>query len=314
MGDRWMDDREGRGRDWRSAGYGREGRSPEGRSFGDEGYGARRSGPDRDRVFGERDSGAEYNRSSVTRGGGSGGQRFNGEFQDYTRGGRFYGDDARTPIYRSEYGQGGREYGRVPDGYDAGRSSRAAYDNAELEQRHARDLNRRTSGGTGGYDYERGYGDGGREGSGFRPSWQDRDYSGPSPAFYAHGPEADLPLDGRGDRFEERAYHAGQGLRRVGERISNFLGGGFERDVDHRGRGPKNFKRSDERIHEDVCQRLADDPWLDASEIEVSVSGGEVTLAGSVESREAKRRAEDLADGQAGVANVKNDLRVATGA
>lgn len=313
MGDRWIDDREGRGRDWRSESYGRgEGRSPEGRSFGEERYSARRSGPERDRVFGERDSGAEYNRSSVTGSGGYGGQGFRGQSQDYTRGGRFYGDDARTPIYRSEYGQGGRQYGRVPEGYDAGRSSRGSYDNAALEQRHAGDLSRRASGGTGGYDYERGYGDGGREVGSGRPSWQDRDYSGPSPAFYAHGPEADLPLGGRGERFEARAYQAGQGLRRVGERISNFLGG-FDFDGqpgDHRGKGPKAYKRSDERIHDDVCQRFTDDPWLDASDIEVGVSAGEVTLSGSVDSREAKRRAEDLAEDQAGVSNVKNDLRV----
>jgi hypothetical protein len=309
MGDRWMDEREGRGRDWRSDAYGRgEGRSPEGRSFEDQSYGARRGGSDRDRVFGERDTGAEYNRSGVT---GGGGMRF--ESQDYTRGGRFYGDDARSPIYRSEYGQGGRQYGRVPEGYDAGRPSRAAYDNADLERGYRRDLRQRASGGTGGYDYERGYGDGGREAGGHRGGWQDRDYSGPSPAFYTHGPEADLRFGGRGERFEARAYQAGQGLRRVGERISNFLGGLDFGDglTDHRGRGPKNFKRSDDRIHEDVCQRLTDDPWLDASEIEVGVSAGEVTLSGSVESREAKRRAEDLAEDRTGVTNVRNDLRVA---
>lgn len=289
MDERWIDEREGRERGWRTDGYGRgDGRSPEGRSFDDERYGARRSGPDRDRVFGERDSGAEYNRSSVTRGGGYGAQSFRGQAQDYTRGDRSYRDHARAPNYRS------------------------AYDNSALEQRHAGDLNRRASGGTGGYDYERGYGDGGRAASGGRPAWQDRDYSGSSPAFYAHGPEADLPLDGRGERFEARAYQAGQGLRRVGERISNFLGG-FELgdgQADHRGKGPKGYKRSDERVHDDVCQRLMDDPWLDASEIEVGVSAGEVTLSGSVESREAKRRAEDLAEDQAGVTNVRNDLRI----
>ena len=48
--------------------------------------------------------------------------------QDYTGGGRFYGDDSRESIYREEYGQGGREYGDVPRGYDAARNyGRKAY-------------------------------------------------------------------------------------------------------------------------------------------------------------------------------------------
>ena len=55
------------------------------------------------------------------------------------------------------------------------------------------------------------------------------------------------------------------------------------REMDqHRGRGPKNYKRSDERIREDVCDRLSDDGMVDASEIEVKVSGAEVTLDGTV--------------------------------
>lgn len=80
---------------------------------------------------------------------------------------------------------------------------------------------------------------------------------------------------------------------------------------EHRGRGPKGYSRSDERIIEDVNDRLTDDPYLDATEIEVGVANREVTLSGTVDSREAKRRAEDLADGVAGVVHVQNNLRVA---
>lgn len=80
--------------------------------------------------------------------------------------------------------------------------------------------------------------------------------------------------------------------------------------VNHRGRGPKGYIRSDERIREDVNDRLSDDAFLDASEIEVSVSGGEVTLTGTVENRIDKRRAEDLAEDVSGVNNVQNQLRV----
>jgi hypothetical protein len=78
----------------------------------------------------------------------------------------------------------------------------------------------------------------------------------------------------------------------------------------HRGRGPKGYIRSDERIREDVCDRLTDDPHLDASDIEVSVTGAEVTLNGTVDSRFAKRRAEDWADDVTGVTHVQNNLRV----
>jgi osmotically-inducible protein OsmY len=78
----------------------------------------------------------------------------------------------------------------------------------------------------------------------------------------------------------------------------------------HRGKGPKGYHRSDERIKEDVSDRLCDNPMIDASDIEVKVEGSEVILTGTVESREDKRRAEDLAESVTGVSNVQNQLRV----
>ncbi len=78
----------------------------------------------------------------------------------------------------------------------------------------------------------------------------------------------------------------------------------------HRGRGPKNYNRSDERIEENVNDRMHDDHWLDASDIEVQVSNGEVVLSGTVDSKNAKRHAEDLADAISGVNHVENRLRV----
>src|SRR5437762_9110510 len=79
----------------------------------------------------------------------------------------------------------------------------------------------------------------------------------------------------------------------------------------HVGKGPKGYRRSDERIFEDVCDLLERDPEIDASDITVQVSGGEVTLQGSLNERWTKRRAEDLIDGVAGVKDVHNRLRVA---
>jgi hypothetical protein len=76
------------------------------------------------------------------------------------------------------------------------------------------------------------------------------------------------------------------------------------------GTGPKGYARSDERIREDVCDRLTDDPELDASSIDVRVEKGEVTLDGTVGHRQDKRHAEDLIDDVSGVKHVQNNLRV----
>lgn len=78
----------------------------------------------------------------------------------------------------------------------------------------------------------------------------------------------------------------------------------------HRGRGPKNYTRSDERIKEDINDRLTDHSYLDASDIDVEVRNGEVTLTGFVNSRRDKRMAEDIVENISGVKNVENRLRV----
>jgi hypothetical protein len=303
MPGRWSDERERGGERPRGEGGRWQGR--EDRSFGPG-----------ERVFGERESGAAYNRplrdapvdytasyrgrdaddrpdwQNRDYGGVSPGFReqerdYESGYrahpraqatQDYRSGGRFYGDDGRGRIYREDYGSGpahveGRRFGT-----------------READDRYDRAIHRpgsgpTFSGGTGGYDYERGYGDGGRG-------------------------------DGGRD-FEDRARDAGEFFRRTGRRVANWFsdvaGEGSEmgRDEDRgaRGLGPKGYKRSDERISDEVHQRLTDDPWLDASDIGVAVSGGEVTLTGSVANREAKHRAERLVEDLSGVTHVQNNLR-----
>lgn len=79
---------------------------------------------------------------------------------------------------------------------------------------------------------------------------------------------------------------------------------------DHRGRGPSNYKRSNERLLEDACERLTRDPRVDASKIDVTCDDNEVTLNGTVDSRSAKRRAEDIVHDISGVKHVQNNLRV----
>lgn len=123
------------------------------------------------------------------------------------------------------------------------------------------------------------------------------------------------PPEGR-DRDEHRS---GRDVwSRASEAVSSVFGepGGdrWRGDPDeghgHRGRGPKGYARSDERIREDINERLAYDSWVDASGIEVTVAGGDVTLSGSVDGRDARRRAEGIAERVSGVAHVNNNLRV----
>lgn len=94
----------------------------------------------------------------------------------------------------------------------------------------------------------------------------------------------------------DRSY-GGQGYGR---------GGGGQ----YRGKGPKGYQRDDNRIKEDVSERLSDSDEVDASEIEVHVNKGEVTLEGLVAERYMKRMAEDIAENVSGVKDVSNHLRV----
>lgn len=78
----------------------------------------------------------------------------------------------------------------------------------------------------------------------------------------------------------------------------------------HFGKGPKGWKRSDEIMREDVCEALYRDPYIDASDIEVSVKDSCVHLRGTVDSRDVKRAAEDCAERLLGVEDVRNELSV----
>ena len=138
----------------------------------------------------------------------------------------------------------------------------------------------------------------------------------------AHRDRADYvpnPREGRGEEGrswldkasdEVQAFFGDEDARR--RRQWDEMRRGSERysTGEHRGRGPQGYRRSDERIREDVSDRLTDDPWLDATYIEVEAKDGEVTLSGLVSRREDKRRAEDLAESCSGVSHVQNNLRV----
>jgi osmotically-inducible protein OsmY len=81
-----------------------------------------------------------------------------------------------------------------------------------------------------------------------------------------------------------------------------------ERKKNHVGKGPKGYKRADERIYDDVCDLLFRCPEVDATEIEVSVKEGEVKLQGNVDTRQTKKKAELLIENISGVVDVHNEL------
>lgn len=77
------------------------------------------------------------------------------------------------------------------------------------------------------------------------------------------------------------------------------------------GKGPKGWKRSPERIKEDVSEALWRNPRVDASEIDVTIENDNcVCLRGTVNSREAKREAENCVENLSGVEDVRNELRI----
>jgi len=94
--------------------------------------------------------------------------------------------------------------------------------------------------------------------------------------------------------------------------VSSWFTGeeGDDRGESYRGRGPRGYTRSDDRIKEDINDRLTDHYAIDASDVDVEVNGREVVLTGTVNSRHQKRLAEDLAESVSGVSNVENRLRV----
>ncbi|WP_347302465.1 BON domain-containing protein [Croceibacterium sp. TMG7-5b_MA50] len=100
---------------------------------------------------------------------------------------------------------------------------------------------------------------------------------------------------------------------KAGDEVASWFGdrdAARRRDQDHRGSGPANYTRSDQRILEDVCDTITHDRMVDGRQIQVTVQDGEVTLDGTVTSRQQKRRAEDLTDDLSGVKHVQNNLRV----
>lgn len=76
------------------------------------------------------------------------------------------------------------------------------------------------------------------------------------------------------------------------------------------GFGPKDYKRTDDRIYEEVCEALMRNHDVDATNIGVKVTDGVVFLTGKVNDRKMKKTAEFILEDLPGVQDIRNELTI----
>lgn len=305
---------------WRDDDYFSESNQSSGRSYGDDSYGrgrgtqgggsyasySNRYSGDRssdDRYSRDRDRWSEDDRSRQYGSGGS----------DYSRSDRFGQDYEHSDPARSGYGGGryGSRYDTSPD---------SNFRSFTSEDQGGRDFVAGGAGSSRGYGRRstfsgygsgsRDYGYGGAVDYGSGSDYGSRDYGAGSRGYSGRSRDyrsSDQYGDRRG-QDEDRGF-----FQRAGDEIASWFGdeeAARRREMDHRGRGPSGYTRSDERIREDANDALTNDWSVDATNINVRVENGEMTLDGTVDSRQAKRRAEDCVERVSGVRHVQNNLRV----
>jgi BON domain len=268
------------------------------RSFGDDdayaaGHPWQAAHPDRDRERGQRPRWSEQP------------ARYGGAYRD--------DEDELWSHPRATRGESRHGSGRPPiEGYQNpdNRHRAHGYGHPEQAWQGAREYGRNAPGqSNSGYDAERAYGQGNQHDDArddfARASYtQEHDYRGPryGAPHWAHTP-------GRGDYGMQAGQpdtYGSAGFRQQGKRY--WFDVGDERGQ-FRGTRPRGYERSDERLRELICERLTDAD-IDATDIEVKVAQGTVTLEGSVRARWMKHQAEDLIDDLGGVKDIHNQLRV----
>lgn len=212
---------------------------------------------------------------------------------------RPYGDQRDMVSRGNEWG-GGHQYSpRGRDWYDPGYDRPASNwqsSSSDSDASRRQDADRSSGGSQ--YGAYRGYG----SQSGFGPRSSGFENYGSS-GTSRYGSDSLSTGEGRwSGQGNSASYAAGGG----------FSGGSFSTGT-FAGRGPRNYQRSDERVREDINERLTADPRVDASEIDVRVQNGEVTLSGTVDERRTRRLAEEIIEDMPGVRDVHNELRVNKG-
>jgi osmotically-inducible protein OsmY len=220
----------------------------------------------------------EYGRSDYTEGLGSpstGRYQAAGARRDYQQGSRDWGSGNRgySPSYRDygqSYGGPGMNYSQDSSGW---RDSQPQFHSP------------------------RGYqGDSFAQGDYGNPQYGLQRGS-PQPGYFQTGEFSQRGGYTRSEYPEDNSFLYGHPQSRDNQQAGRAMGtqnwqeregaqrGAFGLQSSHRGRGPQGYSRSDERIKEDVCERLSEHHYIDASQIRVEVSQGVVTLEGTVDDR-----------------------------
>ncbi|ESJ23640.1 transporter [Cupriavidus sp. HPC(L)] len=265
-------------------------------SSGYAGYDPSGGGVERYGMYGVRDTGRDDGRMGQSSGESSiqgyGGQQYGGYGREQGRGGGG-GDtwrdlEARERLRRgNEAGYGGGYYGSSSSGGQSYSGGQRTYP-GDPGYRQSGTSGYGGSSGQGG----RGYGLESYESGGRGRSQYQSGYGSQSGSQY-------------GSQYGQGQQYGGQQSQQYGQQGQQYGQQQRRRRV-----GPKGYQRSDERIREDLCERLSDVPMVDVSQVSVEVSGGAVTLTGTVRERHEKFVIEDIADEIFGVQEVHNQIRV----
>jgi hypothetical protein len=205
-------------------------------------------------------------------------------------------DDTRDRGYEAGPQGRGRQWGRSD--WDAGPRSQGSHGQGPYRQDQGR-----------GNDWERERHSGRAPyGSGQHTHWQDAFGRPQDTHYYGTG----APGWG-GPGYTGGAYGYGTSPRDLGYELeaeySDESAVSYERPRRY-ARGPKGYQRSDERIKEDISERLWAAHFIDSSDVTVEVKGGVVTLDGTVPNRYMRHVIENIADRCLGVQDIDNRVRV----
>jgi hypothetical protein len=198
------------------------------------------------------------------------------------------------------WGQGGE-----PRRYQQGQSQQGGYGRPQYGQREQGGYGGGTSYQRGGFrgEQQRSYGEfrePGRSGSSeWRPEESSRQRQDYGRQYESQSFDQPYPPG-----FQSE-FGPSQGASRYGSGRQGYSEYGA-----HRGKGPKGYTRSDDRLKEVICEKLTDDPMIDASEISVEVTSQIVKLTGTVDDRGTKYDVEELIERCGGVKDIDNQLRV----
>jgi osmotically-inducible protein OsmY len=210
------------------------------------------------------------------------------------------GGGSRRYQQDQEYGRSERYGGGPQQGYgSSGQSQQGGYGRTQYGQREQ-------GGFGGGQSYERGGFRGEQRGGGYG-EFREPGRSG----------SASQGRQGSGRQYESQSfdqpYPPGfQDNYGSSQRATRYGSGreGSSAFGSHYGKGPKGYTRSDERLKEVICEKLTDDPMIDASEINIEVTSQVVKLTGTVDDRSTKYEVEELIERCGGVKDIDNQLRV----